>query len=347
MHRMVAVFPIALVMAVATVAPAMAGPLGPGWHVTAVDPTQAPLFAVSCASDRSCLGVGINSGEVWNGEAWTATSAAPPAYDVSCPAVRDCMVAGIVLVSPGDPRDSYEHPAIWHWNGRTYSPMSLPIDPVAEGRASAVSCPASDACMVATGRMMLHWDGSSWMQTTLPATAAGPMWSYDVDCAQPSHCVAVGVDPANNAAAAVWDGSTWTAMTAPPFDPAQVACEGTDFCMAVGSSSFDGGNFGDIDSTASWDGSTWTPVTLPDLGLTFEYNILSCSAPDNCMITLGDREHWDGRTWTLTAGPSLSDGRVEAVDCPDATTCLAVGYQAPVDVAVAYAERWKASTITG
>jgi len=342
-------FAVVALVSVATlfglVVPAGAGQPSPGWHVTLADPTQQPLFSVSCASDRYCLGLGINSsGEVWNGTLWTATQTAPLSYDVSCPAARDCMVAGVRLASPGDPRDAYETPLVAHWDGRTYTTMAIPIDPLAPGRASSVSCPASNACMVAAGPILLRWDGLAWTQTAVPQTSAGAPWLYDVTCTQADQCVAVGVDPAGNPAAVAWNGTTWTSSPAPSFAPLQVACESSDWCMAVGSTTFYGGNFGNLDSAAVWNGSTWTPVAVADHGVTGSTNVLSCAGPDSCaFVTESLREHWDGNTWTLSPAPRHGPGSLTAVDCPNATTCLGVGYQPfPGGTIRAYAERWTA-----
>ena len=349
--RRIAVVSMVILATVFGLNPAGAAPLSAGWHVTVTDPTTAPLYAVSCVSERYCLGLGQNSrGEVWDGAVWTPTPGAPVAFDVSCTAERDCMVAGAAFAGGG--RDGWETPMIAHWDGNSYTTLPVPIDPSTMGWASSVSCPASDSCMAAAGSVVLSWDGTTWTQTPVPATPAGAIWVYDLACAEQHHCVAVGVDPAGNPAVAVSDGSVWAAAPAPAFAPLQVACVDAHWCMAIGSSTYhvQGPGFGDTDSAATWDGSAWTPVAIPNAGWQNYFNVLSCGTRDSCAIVVGNlREHWDGRAWTITPGPGVAvDHGLYAVDCPDATTCLAVGYeQLPAITISSYAERWRASTATG
>lgn len=357
MRRLAAVTTVVIATCTGVASPAGAGPLTSGWQVSVTEPVpETGLASVSCVSDRYCLAPATGSqGELWNGTAWTATPAAPTAVDVSCTAVRDCMVAGGSSVNPGDPRDGWNTPMLAHWDGSTYTALPLPIDPSVQGYASTVSCPASNSCMAAAGSIVLRWDGATWTRVTTPATPAGDVWVHDVTCTSGRHCIAVGADPAGNAATMLWDGTTWSAVQAPPFVPLQVACDGTNWCMAVGSTAYypysvGGGDFGAMDSAAVWDGATWTPVDFPDATWSYNPDVLSCGSRGSCAFVTGDqRENWDGRAWTVAAAPSVrGEVLLYGVDCPDATTCFAVGRVTLPDYSVwPYAERWNASSLTG
>lgn len=126
-----------------------------------------------------------------------------------------------------------------------------------------------------------------------------------------------------------------------------VSCIGSDECVAVGE------NWSlevhtRVTLAELWDGSSWTPMETPnppglDEGWKHEWHALlrgvSCAAADACVAVGRYRssedeavrplaERWDGSEWTTMALPlpgGAAAAQLEAVSCPSATECNAVG----------------------
>src|SRR5262249_23764602 len=140
------------------------------------------------------------------------------------------------------------------------------------------------------------WNGSRWTVRTVPKPEDA--YLYGVQCRSAHWCVAVGaikaVPPVGDDYVPVadrWNGSAW-AQVRPPVpagatnsDLGAVACSGTTACMAIGESAKGTGAPGLL--AERWNGSSWEiqPVPAPDGG----------------------------------------GGLLEAVACPEADACRAVG----------------------
>jgi hypothetical protein len=150
---------------------------------------SAALVGVSCASRRSCMAVGNNSGgpagafaELWNGKKWTVTApmtfqpgvTVPAATSVSCAPSGYCMAMGNVHQDPI-------------------------IADMIDGLAAASA-----------------WNGKKWTAATVPGTGPDQETNlYGVSCLKATFCVAVGEydsltgTPWTRALSGFWDGRRW------------------------------------------------------------------------------------------------------------------------------------------
>lgn len=204
-----------------------------------------------------------------------------------------------------------------------------------------------------------------------------------VSCARPRTCVAVGsyfdfVNYRFETLAETWDGSRWAIVASP--SPSTIehcllcttgiyenvlrgaSCATPTFCVAVGSYEDTPDRFRTL--IEIWNGITWT--LSPGVNANVddaELNSVSCSTPHSC-VAVGDyfdgelrstgsrtlAETWDGHTWTLTptANPGGFSNVLNAVSCPTARACVAVGIYGglygPLEPPLV--ERWDGNTWT-
>jgi hypothetical protein len=174
---------------------------------------------------------------------------------------------------------------------------------------------------------------SGWSVRRLP----GPRYTSfsAVSCRSSSACIAVGGwerrpgygFPLNLVER--WNGSRWSLQPAPEpsvglFD---LSCPSAHGCQGVGARAAPDGSRMPV--AERWNGSGWSVETLPPSGDGALYGI-SCSSGWACTAvgwrddggTLIDR--WNGRSWFIQATPP-NGGGLNAVSCPSATTCIAVG----------------------
>jgi hypothetical protein len=188
--------------------------------------------------------------------------------------------------------------------------------------------------------------------------SASPAWSVQptpvvpgsdlsgVSCASASDCEAVGgvesyPSAAERVLAEAWNGSTWTEQAVP--SPAgatdaylyAVSCASAEDCIAVGDYEVRQGPFRPF--AEQWDGGTWTLQPMPEPAGSTDLSGVSCASATSCMavgnwesgsgVTKTLAEYWDGSTWTIlvTLSPSRSDSNLQAVSCPAAGDCTAVG----------------------
>jgi hypothetical protein len=263
---------------------------------------------VSCTSATACTAVG-NVTEQWNGTSWSvqATPAGDSLNGVSCTSATACTAVGAVNNAT----------LVERWDGTSWSVQHSP-----GGKLFGVSCTSASACTAVgseepagrTVTMVLRWDGTSW---SVQATSAGDSLN-GVSCTSVSACTAVGA--VNNATLAErWDGTRWSAQTTPspngalPSRLGAVSCASTNACTAVGFS----------------DGADW-PGYLNQ---------------DNPAPVV---ESWNGTSWSVQSTPtptppgSLNIYRwsLDAVSCPSANACVAVGSVFYGTQLVTLAEHW-------
>jgi hypothetical protein len=279
---------------------------GRGWAAAEVKPPAGALggalSGVSCASQKSCLAVGVyfaksvnpesNStralAESWNGKTWTA--ARPPVppgatmtalSDVSCVTSADCLATGVYTQANGTSAGLAES-----WNGRAWAdvPVKLPAGS-AGGDLDGVSCASSKSC-VAVGSygnadsdvvaLAGSWNGKIWTASGPPAPAAAAAAALQgVSCVSPAACVAVGwyenADGYTLGLAESWNGKKWTEVPLPKSggygELFSVSCVSSRYCLAVG-----GGVAGEgtryTPSSYVWNGKSWSlePVPVPPKG---------------------------------------------------------------------------------
>jgi hypothetical protein len=223
------------------------------------------FYGVTCRSTASCIAVGFQSGpsgnlsvvEQWTGNSWT-TVASPsianpdPAtlrvdtslMSVSCPSAKSCFAAGTTDSFNSDYSVTTDAGVIEHWNGSTWSFMTIPKltgnplgDPV---ELNGLSCATPSTCIAVGvnssgfGALAELWNGSRWSVMTTPfnISIAG------VSCPTAKSCFASGFGGTKSAAH--WNGTRWSTMTTPEpagtssFGFLGVACPTATACTAVG-----------------------------------------------------------------------------------------------------------------
>ncbi|HMD94032.1 MAG TPA: hypothetical protein VKG80_15490 [Trebonia sp.] len=352
-----------------TVIPAVA-------RVTAAAPPANELFGVSCASPKNCVAVGLDGNayrgtggplaEKWNGRAWQIARMRLPAgaisgelFGVSCKSASACVAVGLYLDSAGA-----GIPLAETWNGRTWTPRTLPTPARGTGVIlNGVSCVSARRC-VAVGEYFTgggaaavaeSWNGSRWTAATPPAPADSVEGDLSaVSCPSAAYCVAVGKS-ATTAGSSVlidsWNGRTWREMAAQPpggLEHAElngVWCTSAANCVAVGLGS---GGSGLTGFTELWNGSAWRSarVSWPRGAANSGLVGVSCASAKRCvMVGYLDMNPgaggntgraaavtWNGRTWTVTRVPAPARGKASlfnGVSCLSAVNCVAAGQVGP------------------
>ncbi|MGO9874630.1 MAG: hypothetical protein ACLPVY_12615, partial [Acidimicrobiia bacterium] len=228
--------------------------------------------------------------------------------DVACPSATSCFAVGGYQNAAGSVSLAE------HWDGATWSRMSLPFT---LGSFQSIACPSTTTCF---------------------AVDTGVLDSSDTGF--------------NNGSARIarWDGTTWSLMPFPnpgvmPFPNAivglaSVSCSSDTSCFVVGT-------VGDSPLIEQWDGSSWSIVPSPNAaGETFSRSLagVSCASATNC-VAVGESstelgqprtliEQWNGTSWSIVLSPSplgQDDSSLTTVSCPTTTSCFAVGSYSTVD----------------
>jgi hypothetical protein len=199
------------------------------------------LFGVSCASSKSCVGVGsygdadfdiVALAESWNGKTWTASKASAPAgatsaglQGVSCVSPAACVAVGWYTQAGGYPLGLGES-----WNGRKWTEAPLPKSG-GYGELFSVSCVSWSYCLAvgvgdgtAPGATQGTpssdvWNGKSWSFKKVPVPPKGGGTATSVlqgaRCLTATDCVAVGqLDLGSSEQyqygfSGFWNGKSW------------------------------------------------------------------------------------------------------------------------------------------
>jgi hypothetical protein len=189
-------------------------------------------------------------------------------------------------------------------------------------------------------------DTAGWSQVPSPrggSLPAGSAIEHAVSCVSASACLAVGSvgehgGLLDQTQANLWNGSSWSLLK--PLDPDEyavfngVSCVTATECVAVGADS--AGTLAEL-----WNGRTWSVLTTVNVGNGSSLLAVSCASTTACTAVGyhpaqrgGDRvlaESWNGTTWSLSAAPSPAgpSSVLDAVSCPSASACVAVGSSQP------------------
>ncbi len=273
---------------------------------------------------------------------------------VSCPSRTQCAAVGAYLSS-----DSSSHTLGERWDGRRWSPQSVP-DPARARHIQlfGVSCSSSSACAAVgsyenrsgtTVTLAERWDGRRWSLQTVPdPRGARDSDLFGVSCAASSACVAVGSYTTGAGSTVTlaerWDGRRWSLQRVPDPSGARrarfrgVSCPSTSSCTAVGSYTTHSGST--VTLAERLTGSRWSIQSVPDPAgaSNVELGAVSCSSTALC-TTVGDygnrsgksvtlAERWDGRRWSIQSVPDPSssvNATLVGVSCPSSSSCTAVG----------------------
>jgi erythromycin esterase-like protein len=205
------------------------------------------------------------------------------------------------------------------WNGTRWSIVPTPKITGSQATIlSAVSCPAAGHCTAVgsyatsagTGTLAETWNGQAWSISKTPNPAGSSDATLSgVSCPAVNRCVAIGgyVAPSSQPAIAeTWNGSAWTIEAVP--SPANasgtflqgLSCRSAADCTAVGSY-FNG--TGNVTVAEGWNGTAWSIQPVPE-----------------------------------PAGPSYAT--LNAVSCPGAGDCVAVGYSTGATTTTTLAAAW-------
>jgi hypothetical protein len=331
-----------------TTAPTSRVPLAEHWDGSSWSAQQIPnpvfhgqgseLAAVSCTSPRTCTAVGDRGSvpsatlaERWDGRRWAIQHTPSPHRNdthllgVACTSAASCTAAGSRDISSR----ALELTLAEHWNGAHWARQPTPGPPVVPaggGSLTAIGCSSAAACtavgIAGNGLPLIdRWNGARWVlqhSPRIPHPGPGELWS--------------------------------------------VSCLAAAACLAAGDTGENGSPTGDAHALAErWDGRAWVIQRVPEPPGTAYSSLkgISCSSPVACTavgeavlglpagtVTLAER--WNGKTWTIQHTPNpphsnfpgAATATLNAVSCPSATTCVAVGRS---DTG-ALAELWNGTT---
>jgi virginiamycin B lyase len=203
------------------------------------------------------------------------------------------------------------------------------------GQLSGVACMTATTCFAAgldgsSGNpepLIERWDGSSWsiVPSATPSTGVGQL--AEVACAGTKTCFAVGDSGISFSRTVLerWDGSKF--VNAGPNLPGvltDVACSSATNCFAVGVRYSPAHEL-----IERWNGSKWTQLTGTNAIAHRSPRAISCPTKTSCVVVdaLGAVQRWNGSAWSAwTTPPNFpTDSYINALSCPDATTCMAAG----------------------
>jgi hypothetical protein len=276
----------------------------------------------------------------WPPTAWTRDSL-PAAVAESDDGVIACPPAGpCILAATGSQGSTGSFVLYTASQGKWVQATTVPTSLASDGfYARAVTCPASDDCLVVgtdyeavSSRTEVSAvtakSPGGWTTTRLPLPAGSSpgesLQMSGIACPTAGDCVAVGdmsqTNPANNgssqAVIATLQGGNWTVAMAPlPADAAPspaatdlegVACPAVGSCVAVGSYFSADGN--DVPLIETLSTGTWQPGTAPVLDNTGDGLLYSvaCPQPGTC-VAVGNNVVGNN------VGPSSDPGIIETL----------------------------------
>ena len=362
---------------------------GTSWSQQAT-PTVAAASAlngVSCPTPSLCLAVGgsgagtarqLALAERWNGSAWTRQSAPTPAGKsaelsrISCSGPSACTAVGIQYTT-GSTQGTL---LVERFNGTVWTMQSTPSAAGSGPSVDAVSCPASNACVLAATvhdsmgnpePLVERSNGTAWSIQSFPVPSGRHVSLGGVSCGSPSACTAVGgVSGLAPALAEHWNGSTWTIQSTPatpapvPTDMFGVSCSAAGVCTAVGDreSLSDSSRQTLVErlSAGKWSvqaslnraGSQYdqlTGVSCPSATACTTVGSYSIQTTQGPILTLAER--WNGSSWSIQSSPNPAGeaALLSGISCPSVDTCTAVGhYLNQGGDAHALAETWNGAS---
>ncbi|HYA44810.1 MAG TPA: Ig-like domain-containing protein [Acidimicrobiales bacterium] len=339
-----------------------------GWQVTpspdAPSTSEDYLASVSCASARSCVAVGDDSGspggadhpliETMASGSWKLTPSSSEVGGasldgVSCPSATSCVAVGSYV------EGTTSQALVETMVGGSWEVTPSPDRGSGSNQLSGVSCPSPVSCVavgwyqaeVGAARQTLIetlTNGSLAALGSSPNRSAGDNELNAVSCSSAASCVAAGDYNGGGQVrvlvASLADGA-WSATTSSPDygteanDLLAVSCPSASSCVAAGH--YDSGPtvLGLIETMTA---GTWT-LTSPYVFVPHaQLNGVSCVTSGTC-VAVGDYYGAKGNLLTLVETPasgswavvpspnsSSSENHLEGISCPAAGSCVAVGY---------------------
>ena len=259
--------------------------------------------AATCVSPTFCLLVGEYETFRWDGSRWHGRYGGPNAYEpgLACASTHLCVLAT-------DEGTMEWVDGVWQ-----------DVDP--GGRSvefPGASCPDETECLTTIRAGVAIRDASGW-STHYVERAGGDL--TDVSCATAGWCMAV--DGFGNAVGRV--GGVWRHPDSVDGHRAisAVSCSSRRFCVAVdGADPYYRTKTPGVGRAVMYRHGRWRrPAVIdPDFGLTD----VACASNRLCVAVdvAGDVVRWNGRRWSA---PRRVGALFEAVACPTASYCVAVG----------------------
>jgi hypothetical protein len=259
--------------------------------------------------------------------------------------------------------------------GLAGSASALPAAKPAPAALSGISCTSATFCMavgstsvsMSMGVAAEDWTGA-WHRLSIPKPGGVSYVGLGaVSCPSATECVAVG-EGTNKSGNSVPVAETWTHSggwkAGKPVVPGgngdsalnAISCPSTSLCFAAGAADEFGTVVADqLPLVERWTPrGGWTRVTLPRPRGSSENALygISCKASTQCAAVgsyststtqYGLIEQLKGTTWTASTAPKSGNGELNAVSCPSASLCVAVG---ALQSGHNLAERWSAGKWT-
>jgi hypothetical protein len=238
--------------------------------------STATLSGVAPVSPDDVWAVGgTNDGAVidhWNGSRWSEVPS--PARSccvltsVSAASANDVIAVGTdyPAAAPGVPGGPL--PLAEHWNGGSWSRMTVPAGLQGESLTDVTTLSPSDTWAVGTGTLgtlALHWNGSTWSKVPTPNPAT------------------VDFRLRVNAVDGTSSGDVWT--VGGQRGPKRPGYSGTNAPFVL-----------------HYDGHAWTVVPVPDIGSDYLVDVAALSPSNAWAVSFGGSVvHWDGTSWTVAA----------------------------------------------
>ncbi|HSE67061.1 MAG TPA: S8 family serine peptidase, partial [Gemmatimonadales bacterium] len=342
---------------------------GSSWTLQASNLSK-PLYGLSCSSSNSCVAVGADSGQRWNGSEWLTQAAALPEgtqanlVAVSCRSATVCTAVGSYYA----PRSSASHGYVPLAERLTpsWSTQTTPNPtPKTENSLADVACPSSTKCLAAGNdeyrakEMLQAWNGSEWkiVNNAFDGHASA------LACGSATSCMMVGYSGSEPRSWKVTEQnpSSWSASQKSIVIPEggslltlrDVSCASTTSCIAVGSY-YNGSEWKSL--AESWNGTAWSLQSVPNPP---EGNAASamisvhCSSSTSC-VAIGEAASkplattWNGTSWSAAMLPrpaGATSAGLEGIHCLSASSCRAVGYSKETGkMKRALAESWNGSS---
>jgi hypothetical protein len=294
------------------------------WHVVYRSYAKArPVFLGVTATGPRHAWVLAQTGSTYfvlqrNGRAWAGMSPVPGHLvlgQIAASSATDVWLFGAPAGSPGS--------VAVHWNGASWTTMSLPNVPT----SYVVAASPSDVWVASDAHSLLHWDGASWQQSGYEfpgwqplATAGGRIWRVDSG--------RIG-GHAHRLIVRRWNGVRWQLVGSPHPDVglrtsvAISAASPDNIWIEVPVSGGHGRPF-----LLHWDGAGWKRIAEPAVVL--PYGSIAAVGRAGVWVR-GGQARWTGRRWIVRSPDCIAAmaGQMTGVPTTESALCISALSSAP------------------
>lgn len=320
-------------------------------------PSASSCVAVGYYHPNSGGGGGLI--ETSSGTGWSAATAPLPPPDpgyqsqggsltsVACPSASTCVADGTYGEYDPSTGEGLERGMVLIDSGGTWTAVQPPLPPTGEAGSArfAPNSPATVACPAATWctaigsyhdntagnnqGLLLTWSGGAWTAARAPAPSGNTgVQPSAIACPAVSSCTMIGIyyDSAGYARGLIntGAGSAWTLTKLRGNDLFSVACQSVTSCIITGLGGIWTGSGATWQATAApalLSGDYLGPVACPPTGPC----AIAAATYDNSALQImaGAPASWTG--FDVTSPGPTANLYFNAIACPAASTCIAVG----------------------